>query len=108
MVEKLYGYTIDEQEAYLKRMFMITIPMIVIGIFVPAVLAVAALIWGWGFMRATIGINGAAGLFQHNIVVVILLLFLWITLGYFAGIINFIFGIARFFQIKSIRKNGGQ
>lgn len=108
MIEKLYGYTIDEQESYLKRMFMITIPMIIIGIFLPQVLAIAALMWGWKFMCATMGINGAAGLFHHNIVVVIVLLFLWVTLGYFAGIINFIIGIVRFFSIKSIRKNGGQ
>lgn len=108
MIQKLYGYTIDEQEFYLKKMLLITIPMIVVGIFVPAVLAVAALMWGWGAMRATFGINGAAGLFQHNIAVVVVLLILWLAIGYFAGIINFIIGVITFIKIKVIRKNGGQ
>lgn len=65
-----------------------------------AMIAVICLMWGWPVVKATAGVNKITELFEHNVAVFAGVLVLWLSIGYFAGMVCLVLGIIRFFQIK--------
>ncbi len=106
--KRLFGEDMQMQEEKLKNLFKwsgIMLAVMVVLLFVSpsvaeAMIAVICLMWGWPVVKATAGVNKITELFAYNIVVFVIVLILWLCVGYLAGMVCLVLGIIRFFQIK--------
>lgn len=67
-------------------------------------LAIMALVWAWSFMRAWFGWASLGALFTGNIVLGVVIMVLYVTIGYIFGLIAMCIGIGRFIYL-SVKKH---
>lgn len=107
MFERLFGNTMEEQLMYLQPRVLLTAPVIIIGFIAmafgssgSAVIAIAAYVWAWTFMKNWLGITTFGALFSGNIVIGVILFIAYLVIGYFIGLIVFLLGLIRYIQLK--------
>lgn len=122
MIEKLFGETPEEQYQYLKPRLMATAISLVLlllggvlyllGLTFVEVLAgagsilfaVVTLVFGWAILRGLLGFASLGMLFS-NVVLGAVIFVLYITLGYFGGLIVAVIGLCRFLVLLKDRKH---
>lgn len=109
MFDGLFGYTMDEQLMYLQPRVLLTAPVIIIGFIAmvlgssgSAIIAIAAYVWAWTFLKNWFGITTIGALFSGNVVVGVILVLVYLVIGYIVGIITFLLGLIRYIQLKLI------
>lgn len=107
MFERLFGYTMDEQLMYLQPRVLLTAPVIILGFIAmvfgsgnSAIIAIAAYVWAWTFLKNWLGITTIGALFSGNVVVGVILFIAYLVIGYFIGLIVFLLGLIRYIQLK--------
>lgn len=123
MIEKLFGETPEEQYQYLKPRLMATAISLVLlllggvlyllGLTLGEVLAgagsilfaVVTLVFGWAILRGLLGFTSLGMLFSNNVVLGAVIFVLYITLGYFGGLIVAVIGLCRFLVLLKDRKH---
>lgn len=107
MFQRLFGYTVEEQLGYLQsRLFFIVLAVIIAFILAliggngSIALVLAAYMWGWGFMRNWFGITTIGAIFSGNLVIGFIIVFIYLIVGYFLGLITFVIGLIRYIQLK--------
>ena len=123
MIEKLFGETPEEQYQYLKPRLMATAISLVLlllggvlyllGLTFGEVLAgagsilfaVVTLVFGWAILRGLLGFTSLGVLFSNNVVLGAVIFVLYITLGYFGGLIVAVIGLCRFLVLLKDRKH---
>lgn len=107
MFERLFGNTPEEQLLYLQPRVLLTAPVIIIGFIAmafgsggSAIIAIAAYIWAWSFLKKWFGITTLGALFSGNVVIGVILFVLYLAIGYFIGLIVFLLGLIRYIQLK--------
>lgn len=123
MIEKLFGETPEEQYQYLKPRLMATaislvLPLLggvlyLLGLPFGEVLAgagsilfaVVMLVFGWAILRGLLGFASLGVLFSNNVVLGAVIFVLYITLGYFGGLIVAVIGLCRFLVLLKDRKH---
>lgn len=112
MFERLFGSTINEQMNYLQPRVLITAPVIIFGFIAmafggesgSALIAIAAYVWGWTFLRNWFGFTTIGALFSGNIVIGVILFVVYLVVGYFIGLIIFLLGLIRYIHLLIITK----
>lgn len=111
MFERLFGNTMEEQLIYLQPRVVFTVLALIVGFVVMAfgsngglVIAIAAYVWAWTFMKNWFGITTIGALFSGNIVIGVILFFVYLVIGYFIGLMVFLLGLVRYIQLKVIYK----
>ena len=123
MTEKLFGETPQEQYQYLKPRLTaaaaaLAVPLVGLllqllhlgfgGTLVrigTILLTVVMLVFGWAILQGFFGVASLGVLFSNNVVLGVILFVLYITLGYFGGLIVAIVGLCRFLVLLKERKN---
>ena len=103
MFRKLYGETDEEQFEYLRKKLKTTLmlsPLILLGIGV----IIIFYMWGWDFVRSYIGVTSLFALFSQNPIFGLIILLVFLFIGYLFGFINLLLGIIRYFMLKSTQK----
>lgn len=107
MFERLFGYTMDEQLMYLQPRVLLTAPVIILGFIAmafgssgSAIIAIAAYVWAWTFLKNWFGITTIGALFSGNVVIGVILFMVYLVIGYFIGLIVFLLGLIRYIQLK--------
>ena len=107
MFERLFGYTREQQMRYLQPRVLITAPVIILGFLAMllgsssgAIVAIAAYVWAWTFMKNWFGITSIGAIFSGNIVIGVFLFLAYLVIGYFIGLITFLLGLIRYIQLK--------
>lgn len=100
--EKLFGVGKENQEKLIIKLCVISVLMFFIAIIlnIDGGVVLLFLVWGWRALCACIGITQIGKFFQSNIVIIIISVIAWLTLGMLAGIAVCIIGIARLVQLK--------
>lgn len=123
MTEKLFGETPEEQYQYLKPRLTAAAAAVIISLiglllqllhlgFGGTVLrigtilsAIVMLVFGWAILRGFFGVASLGVLFSNNVVLGVIIFVLYITLGYFGGLIVAVIGLCRFLVLMKERKN---
>ena len=63
------------------------------------------LVFGWAILRGFFGVVSLGVLFSNNVVLGVIIFVLYITLGYFGGLIVAVIGLCRFLVLMKERKN---
>lgn len=107
MFERLFGYTMEEQLEYLHPRVLFTALVIIIGCISlvfdssgSALIAIAAYVWAWNFMKKWFGITTIGALFSGNIVVGVIMFFVYLFVGYFIGLATFLLALIRYIQLR--------
>lgn len=107
MFERLFGNTMEDQLMYLQPRVLLTAPVIIIGFIAmvfgssgSAVIAIAAYVWSWTFMKNWFGITTIGAIFSGNVVIGVILFIAYLVIGYFIGLIVFLLGLIRYIQLK--------
>ena len=110
MFKRLFGYTEEEQMAYLQPRILITGPVLILGFIAMMfgynggiVFAIAAYVWAWTFLKNWFGITSLASCLSNNVVTVVLLFLAYLVVGYFLGLITFVLGLFRYIQLLFFR-----
>lgn len=108
---RLFGEERWQQERKLKILLIVTVILSVCAVvsgvtdgarMAAGIMALAILIWGWGFVRAMMGaVGGIIHFFNNDIAVFVITVLLWVFLGLIGGVISLTVGIIRLIQIKS-------
>lgn len=111
MFERLFGNTMEEQLLYLQPRILLTAPVIIIGFIAmafgssgSAVIAIAAYVWAWSFLKNWFGITTIGALFSGNVVLGVILVLAYLVIGYFIGLLTFLLGLIRYIQLKLVYK----
>lgn len=104
----LFGEEKWMQEEKIKKLLYWTAGILVVGgiqsytfpPFIPVMLGVLFLMWGWRVVQATTGVSKITEIFKNDGIVVFLILLAWLIFGCFAGAVCFLLGIIRFIQLK--------
>ena len=112
MFEKLFGNTKEEQLMYLQPRVLLTAPIIILGFIAlalgskgNAIIAIAAYVWAWTFLKNWFGLTTFGALFSGNILIGLILFVVYLVVGYFIGLFTFLLGLSRYIQLKiSYRK----
>ena len=107
MFGRLFGTTIDEQLNFLQPRVLITAPVIIFGFIAmafgggtgSAVIAIAAYVWAWTFMKNWFGLTTLGALFSGNVVMGVILFVVYLVIGYVIGLITFVLGLIRYIQL---------
>ncbi len=67
--------------------------------------AVVTLVFGWAILRGLLGFASFGVLFSNNVVLGAVIFVLYITLGYFGGLIVAVIGLCRFLVLLKDRKH---
>ena len=123
MAEKLFGETPEEQYQYLKPRLTAAAAAVIIfliGLLLQLLhlgfggtvlrigtilLAIVMLVFGWAILRGFFGVASLGVLFSNNVVLGVIIFVLYITLGYFGGLIVAVIGLCRFLVLMKERKN---
>lgn len=108
MLERIFGGTDAEQMEFLQGRSIVTIAAIVLSliaaIFLPEALgivgAVMLFVWGFGVLKAMFGVTAIGILFSGNIVLGVILFFLYIMAAYLAGLLFAFIGVGRWIYLK--------
>ena len=122
MIRKLFGETEEEQFRYLRPR------LLVLGVGVAALLisillrqsgvsfgkeigelgtgicVIVMLVFGWSIMRGLFGFASLGALFSGNFMIGIIILILFILIGYLGGFFVAFIGLCRFFALLKRRK----
>lgn len=100
MFEKLFGDTKEEQLIYLQPRILLTAPVIILGFIAMAlgskgnaIIAIAAYVWAWTFLKNWFGFTTIGALFSGNIVIGVILFVIYLVVGYFIGLFTFSLGL---------------
>lgn len=120
---EIFGETPEEQYQYLKpRLMAAAISLVLLllggvlyllGLTFGEVLAgagsilfaVVTLVFGWAILRGLLGFASFGVLFSNNVVLGAVIFVLYITLGYFGGLIVAVIGLCRFLVLLKDRKH---
>ena len=123
MTEKLFGETPEEQYQYLKPRLTAAAAAVIISLIGlllqllhlgfggtvvrigTILLAIVMLVFGWAILRGFFGVASLGVLFSNNVVLGVIIFVLYITLGYFGGLIVAVVGLCRFLVLMKERKN---
>lgn len=112
MFERLFGNSMEDQLIYLQPRVWFTTPVFIIGIIAMVfgsgggtIIALAAYVWAWTFMKNWFGITTIGALFSGNVVIGVILFVAYLVIGYFIGLIVFLFGLIRYIQLKLMYNN---
>ena len=123
MTEKLFGETPEEQYQYLKPRLTAAAAAVIISLIGlllqllhlgfggtvlrigTILLAIVMLVFGWAILRGFFGVASLGVLFSNNVVLGVIIFVLYITLGYFGGLIVPVIGLCRFLVLMKERKN---
>ncbi len=123
MTEKLFGETPEEQYQYLKPRLTAAAAAVIISLIGlllqllhlgfggtvlrigTILLAIVMLVFGWAILRGFFGVASLGVLFSNNVVLGVIIFVLYITLGYFGGLIVTVIGLCRFLVLMKERKN---
>ena len=123
MTEKLFGETPEEQYQYLKPRRTAAAAAVIISLIGlllqllhlgfggtvlrigTILLAIVMLVFGWAILRGFFGVASLGVLFSNNVVLGVIIFVLYITLGYFGGLIVAVIGLCRFLVLMKERKN---
>lgn len=123
MTEKLFGETPEEQYQYLKPRLTAAAAAVIISLIGlllqllhlgfggtvlrigTILLAIVMLVFGWAILRGFFGVASLGILFSNNVVLGVIISVLYITLGYFGGLIVAVIGLCRFLVLMKERKN---
>lgn len=123
MTEKLFGETPEEQHQYLKPRLTAAAAAVIISLIGlllqllhlgfggtvlrigTILLAIVMLVFGWAILRGFFGVASLGVLFSNNVVLGVIIFVLYITLGYFGGLIVAVIGLCRFLVLMKERKN---
>ena len=123
MTEKLFGETPEEQYQYLKPCLTAAAAAVIISLIGlllqllhlgfggtvlrigTILLAIVMLVFGWAILRGFFGVASLGVLFSNNVVLGVIIFVLYITLGYFGGLIVAVIGLCRFLVLMKERKN---
>lgn len=123
MTEKLFGETPEEQYQYLKPRLTAAAAAVIISLIGlllqllhlgfggtvlrigTILLAIVMLVFGWAILRGFFGVASLGVLFSNNVVLGVIIFVLYITLGYFGGLIVAVIGLCRFLVLIKERKN---
>lgn len=99
--EKLFGAGKENQENLLIKMMLFSLVSVVIAIVMhfQGMYAFMFIVWGWRALCACTGITRIGQFFEYNIVIMIIAVLAWLTLGMIAGIVVFVIGVIRFVQL---------
>ena len=108
MFERLFGNTPEEQLRFLQPRVIITgalilidlIGMIFLGDGASLLIAFAAYVWGWTFLKRWFGWTTIGAFFSRNIVVGVIIFVAYLIIGYIVGIVTFLIGLIRYIQLK--------
>lgn len=101
MYRKLFGETIEEQEAVITKKLVISVPFLIASIIFPICLFVPLITWGWLGVRTLLGAALITILSDYNAVVIAILVVALFVIGWFVGIFTFALGVIRLIQIKT-------
>lgn len=122
MLRKLFGETEEEQYHYLRpRLIALCVGVIfllvgilfgkiyppvgeIIGQLGILICVICFLIFGWSIMRGFLGFATVGALFSNNVVSGVVILALYIIVGYLGGIIVAVIGLCRFLLLLKKRK----
>ncbi len=104
---KMFGTGKENQEKLLIKLILISLLMIffVIILDINGGIVLVFLVWGWRALCACTGITQISKFFQYNVVVIVISIVAWLTVGTFAGIVVCIIGLIRFVQLEIERYN---
>ena len=123
MIEKMFGETPEEQYQYLKPRLTAAAAAVIISLIGlllqllhlgfggtvlrigTILLAIVMLVFGWAILRGFFGVASLGVLFSNNVVLGVIIFVLYITLGYFGGLIVAVIGLCRFLVLIKERKN---
>lgn len=114
MIKKLFGETEEEQYRYLKPRLMafgVGLVVLLIGLLLDllgtglgaifygvggAICYIDLFIFGWAFMRGLFGIASVGILFFRNVVLAVVIFFIYAFIGYIGGLVAAVMGLCRF------------
>lgn len=110
MFKKLYGETEEMQFKYLRWRVILTFAdliLMVIGLLIDTqvgsvfggLLVILAWMWAWGFMRTWFGWTSFAAIFTGNLIFGIIIVMLYVFIGYILGLFGFLLGTGRFIYL---------
>lgn len=110
MYKKLFGESIEEQEKYLKlRVIISAIAIIALLLdvlifkagFASPICVIALLLWGWSLLKALWGVTSFFSIFSlgYSFIITIIILVIYLMVGYLAGILIFPIGVYRYISI---------
>lgn len=113
MFDRIFGGTIEEQLEFLETRSIITLVALVIGIIgsivTPEALALIAFVmlfvWGWNVIKNWFGLTTLGAIFSGNIVIGVILFFIYILIAYFTGILFAFIGVGRWLYLKAKFRN---
>lgn len=126
MVEKLFGVGTEAQYAYLKpRLTALAVSLALslaggllmllglrqfgrlLGGLGVGAFAIVMLVFGWAILRGLFGVTSLGILFSGNIVLGVVVFVLYITVGYFGGMVVAVIGLCRFLTLLKERRSSG-
>ena len=108
-MKKLFGETPQEQLKFLQPRLIITAAAFVISLIgllfryeeIAAVIGAVFLMWGWAYLKARFGFVSFAAFLSRNLMFAILILILFLVVGYLFGIVVFIMGLIQYIRLKT-------
>ncbi len=126
MVEKLFGVGAEAQYTYLKpRLTALAVSLALslaggllmllglrqfgrlLGGLGVGAFAIVMLVFGWAILRGLFGVTSLGILFSGNIVLGVVVFVLYITVGYFGGMVVAVIGLCRFLTLLKERRSSG-
>lgn len=116
MFKKIFGGTDAEQLKFLEIRSIITIVTLVVALiaslFYPEALGLIAVVmlfvWGWKVVKNWFGITTLAAIFAGNIVIGVILFFIYILVAYMAGLVFAFLGLGRWIYLKVKYRTAGR
>lgn len=108
-MKKLFGETPQEQLKFLQPRIIITAAAFVISLIgllfryeeIAAVIGVVFLMWGWAYLKSRFGFVSFAAFISKNWIFALLILMIFLVVGYFFGIVVFILGLIQYIRLKT-------
>lgn len=120
MIKKLFGQTEEEQFNYLQpRVIALLVGVLllltgvvfmklgfgdVIALIGEAICVIVLLVFGWAIIRGIFGFVTVGALFSLNIVVGVVALILFVSIGYIGGFFVAVIGVCRYLILLKKRK----
>ncbi len=122
MIRRLFGETEEEQFRYLKPRLTalgVGVAIMLIGILLTlikipfgetvgglggGICIIVLFIFGWAIMKSLLGVATMGALFSKNVVIGVVILVLFVMVGYFGGFVVAFIGLCRFLVLLKKRK----
>ncbi|MCM1212109.1 MAG: hypothetical protein NC318_10940 [Blautia sp.] len=98
---KLFGKEKEEQKKLLIKLVLVSLVLIIVAVVMDfkGAYAFMFIVWGWRALCACVGITKISQFFEYNIVIIIIAVLAWLTIGMVAGIGICIIGVIRLIQL---------